>query len=87
MPKRLREHMRAKEIAREAETAPYEWPCVRCGKPFLPHRMPEFMAKVTGREYEQFCSICQIENLIDGLCDSPEDAADFRRSLKGATED
>ncbi len=86
MPKRLREHMRAKEIARESEPPPYEWPCIRCGFVFLPQRNPEWLVKLAG-EFTKFCAGCALDNLINGLCDTEEERAEFRAALgrKNAT--
>lgn len=81
MPKRLREHIRAKEIEWESEPAPLDWPCVKCGDIFTPKRNPLWWFNLTGEQYEKHCPVCQLNNLINGLCDTEEQKAEFRAAL------
>jgi len=64
-PRRLREHLRAKEAARIAETAAYPWACEQCGRMFLPHRRPELGARLHGTEFETSCDGCKAGNLLN----------------------
>lgn len=82
MPKRLREHIRVKEMEWEAVRAPIPWPCARCKKEFTPHRNPLWWFNFTGKEWNKFCDDCQIRNIIDGISESREERDEFRNLLK-----
>lgn len=58
------------------EQAAYEWPCKRCGRPFLPRRMTTFR----DAPYQQCCEGCQITNLLEMVfSDDPDDPDDERK--------
>ena len=48
----------------------YEWPCKRCGKPFIPRRME----RLNGSPFQQCCNDCQVKNLLEMVFaeDDPE---------------